>query len=242
MRMQLALEDFSMNIFSVYAPQAGGTDEEKEQFWAALQVDLVKVDESERCIIGGDMNGHLGGGNDAIRRVHGGNAYGNGDEDGEKSSKTILRELSHDMEEVNTWWNDANSIILRAGKEILGESSGNKEILWFNEEVQEKVSTKKKAKKNGKKVNWMKPEQHINNVARKLRKQLPSQNQKHTTISNHGEISGKAKRAAYDLISTYRKLMTECHAKKPGEGYESEEYKKICKNDPGMLQGRDNES
>ncbi|XP_037791278.1 uncharacterized protein LOC119586600 [Penaeus monodon] len=63
----------------------------------------------------------------------------------------ILRELSHDMEDVNTWWNDASSIILRAGKEILGESSGkvweNKEIWWFNEEVQEKVSDKKKTKK-----------------------------------------------------------------------------------------------
>ncbi|XP_037790566.1 uncharacterized protein LOC119585914 [Penaeus monodon] len=55
----------------------------------------------------------------------------------------ILRELSHDMEDVNTWWNKANSIILRAGKEILGESIGkvweNKDIWWFNEEVQEKL-------------------------------------------------------------------------------------------------------
>ncbi|XP_037794219.1 uncharacterized protein LOC119589706 [Penaeus monodon] len=38
----------------------------------------------------------------------------------------FLRELSHDMEDVNTWWNDAHSIILRAGKEILGESCGKK--------------------------------------------------------------------------------------------------------------------
>jgi len=55
------------------------------------------------------------------------------------------------MVDVNTWWNDANSIILRAGKEILGESSGkvweNKDIWWFNEEVQEEVNAKKKAKK-----------------------------------------------------------------------------------------------
>ncbi|XP_037772418.1 uncharacterized protein LOC119568091 [Penaeus monodon] len=62
----------------------------------------------------------------------------------------ILRELSHDMVDVNTWRNDANSIILRAGKDILGENSGkiweNMEVRWFNEEVQEKVSAKKKAK------------------------------------------------------------------------------------------------
>ncbi|XP_037804915.1 uncharacterized protein LOC119599254 [Penaeus monodon] len=197
--------------------------------------ELEKVDESERCIIGGDMNGHVGSANGIISRIHGGNAYGNGDEDGEKvvdralsfdmvignarnireiknckvipgdhvteqhrlvviddtiaaSQKQkgetttqrrikwfklkendfqqefkdrILRELRHDMIDVNTWWNDANSIKLRAGKEILGESSGkiweNKEIWWFNEEVQEKVSTKqhskKKDKKKGEEVN-----------------------------------------------------------------------------------------
>ncbi|XP_037777009.1 craniofacial development protein 2-like [Penaeus monodon] len=225
-----------MNTFSVYAPQAGGIDEEKEQFWAALQ-ELEEVDENERCIFGGDMNGHVGSGNEAISRIHGGNAYGNGDEDGEKVidlalsfdmvigntlfrkrnehlityksgnrasqidfllyrrrnireiknckvkpgdhvteqhrlfiidlnidvtqkqkrrtttqrrikwfklkendsqqefKDRILRELSHDMEDVNSWWNGANSIILRAGKEILGESSGrvweDKEIWWF---------------------------------------------------------------------------------------------------------------
>ncbi|XP_037787486.1 uncharacterized protein LOC119583045 [Penaeus monodon] len=53
MWIRLAFEDFSMNISSVYASQAAGIDEEKEQFWAALQEELEKVDESERCIIGG---------------------------------------------------------------------------------------------------------------------------------------------------------------------------------------------
>ncbi|XP_037787485.1 uncharacterized protein LOC119583044 [Penaeus monodon] len=139
------------------------------------------------------MNGHVGSGNDAISRIHGGNAYGNGDEDGEKvtdlalsfdmvigntlfrkrnehlityksgdrasqidlilyrrrnigeikNCKVIPGDLSHDMVDVNTWWNDASNIILRAGKEILGK----KEIWWLNEEVQEQGSAKKKAKK-----------------------------------------------------------------------------------------------
>ena len=72
-----------MNIFSVYAPQAGSSEEEKVQFWSALQEELEKVDEIERCMVGGDMNGHIGNGNDAIRRIHGGNAFGEGKEDGE---------------------------------------------------------------------------------------------------------------------------------------------------------------
>ena len=54
------------------------------QFWTALQKELEKVDESERCIVIGDMNGHIGNGNDAISRIHGVKAYGDGNEDGER--------------------------------------------------------------------------------------------------------------------------------------------------------------
>ncbi|XP_037802998.1 uncharacterized protein LOC119597491 [Penaeus monodon] len=139
MWIRLGLKDFSMNIFSVYAPRTGGTNEEKGQSWAALQEELEKVDESERRIIRGDMNGHVGSSNDAIGRINEGYIYGNGDEDGEKENNfqhtfkdRILKELSHDMVDVNTWWNDANSIILRTGKEILGESSGK---VWENKEI-----------------------------------------------------------------------------------------------------------
>ena len=70
--------DFPVNIFSVYAPQTGSSEEEKDQCWSALQEKLKKIDESERCIVGGDMNGHIGNGHDAISRIHGGNAYGDG--------------------------------------------------------------------------------------------------------------------------------------------------------------------
>lgn len=84
MWVRLSLDEFPVNIFSVYAPQTGCPEEEKEQFWSDLQEELEKVDESERCIVGGDMNGHIGKGNDVINRIHGGNAYGDGNEDGEK--------------------------------------------------------------------------------------------------------------------------------------------------------------
>ena len=76
MWVRLSIDDFPVNIFSVYAPQTGSSEEEKDQCWSALQEKLEKVDESERCIVGGDMNGHIGNGHDAISRIHGGNAYG----------------------------------------------------------------------------------------------------------------------------------------------------------------------
>jgi len=90
MWVQLSFDEFPVNIFSVYAPQTGSSEEEKEQFWSALQEELEKVDESERRMVGGDMNGHIGNGNDAIRRIHGGNAFGEGKEDGEKTVDLAL--------------------------------------------------------------------------------------------------------------------------------------------------------
>ncbi|XP_037787730.1 uncharacterized protein LOC119583331 [Penaeus monodon] len=93
----------------VYAPQVGGTGEEKEQFWAALQEKLEKVDESERYIIVGDMNGHVGSGNDAISRIHGGNAYGNRDEDGEKVNDLAF---SFDMVTGNTLFRNRNEHLI----------------------------------------------------------------------------------------------------------------------------------
>ena len=220
---------------------------------AALQEELEKVDESERCIVGGDMNGHIGNGHDAINWIHGGNAYGEGNEDGEKIidlalsfdlvigntifckkhehlltyrsgdrasqidfllyrrkdikeirnckvipgdhvtaqhhllvidlmiavrrrqkrkvtmekrikwfklknqdhkqafKERVLGDMDREMEDVNGWCNRVSENILRAGKEILGESNGkiweNKEAWWFNEEVQQKVQAKKMAKK-----------------------------------------------------------------------------------------------
>ena len=56
-----------------------------------------------------------------------------------------------EMGDVNGWWNRVSESILRAGKEVLSESSGkiweNKETRWFNEEVQQKAQAKKMAKK-----------------------------------------------------------------------------------------------
>jgi len=55
-----------------------------------------------------------------------------------------------EMENVNGWWNRVSESILRAGKEVLGKSSGkileNKETWWFNEEIQQKAGKKEDGK------------------------------------------------------------------------------------------------
>ncbi|XP_068201204.1 uncharacterized protein [Palaemon carinicauda] len=55
-------------------------------------------------------------------------------------------------EDVQEWWTENSKVILRIGEEVLGKSSGrrplnDKELWWWNDEVQERVKTKKEAKK-----------------------------------------------------------------------------------------------
>ncbi|XP_037779316.1 uncharacterized protein LOC119575847 [Penaeus monodon] len=164
---------------------------------------VVEVAEDERCVIGGDLNGHVGRGSDVISRVHGGMCYGEGNEDGErvidfaicndmvisniiftkrqehlityKSSgrasqidyllyrrrnmvemitvrlkdqkkkeefkERVLEQISQEIEDLNSWWNETADFAIHAGKEILGETSGkiwkDKETWWFNDENKE---------------------------------------------------------------------------------------------------------
>ncbi|XP_068211719.1 uncharacterized protein [Palaemon carinicauda] len=55
-------------------------------------------------------------------------------------------------EDVQEWWTENSKVILRIGGEVLGKTSGrrapnDKESWWWNDEVQERVKTKKEAKK-----------------------------------------------------------------------------------------------
>lgn len=53
---------------------------------------------------------------------------------------------------VNEWWEENSKVLIKAGEEILGKTTGkgppqDKETWWWNEEVQEKIRFKKMAKK-----------------------------------------------------------------------------------------------
>lgn len=102
MRVRMDLENFTASIFSVYAPQVGCTDEIKDQFWIDLQEEMEKVEQDEKCIVGGDLNGHVGSGNDVISRIHGGKTYGEGNAEGER---IIDFAVSYDMMIANTFFN-----------------------------------------------------------------------------------------------------------------------------------------
>ena len=56
---------YILNIISAYAPQVGCTKEEKDAFRRLLEGEMQEL-ESERVIIGGDLNGHVGRCNQTI--------------------------------------------------------------------------------------------------------------------------------------------------------------------------------
>ena len=70
---------------------------------------------SERCIVGGDLNGHIGGSNELIGRVHGGHAYG---VENEAGGKIIDFSSSNDLV-------IGNSLFHKKDKHLITYKSGN---------------------------------------------------------------------------------------------------------------------
>ena len=63
MWMRLQLNGEIAKILSVYAPQVGCTEQEKDEFWKLLDETVGKIPCNERVWIGGDLNEHVGEGN-----------------------------------------------------------------------------------------------------------------------------------------------------------------------------------
>ena len=60
-----------LNIISAYAPQTGGEEEEKEDFWIDLDEVTNRIKEEENLVIWADFNGHVGEGNRGDEEVIG---------------------------------------------------------------------------------------------------------------------------------------------------------------------------
>ena len=69
-------------IFSVYAPQAGLPEHEKDSFYSELLSLLSVTPNDEFLIVCGDLNGHIGMNTSGFDGVHGGNGYGTRNVDG----------------------------------------------------------------------------------------------------------------------------------------------------------------
>ena len=69
---------------SVYATQANLSEGVKDQFYYALQSTIARVSTSEQLIINRDWNGYIGSHSTAFEDVHGGQALGKRNHEGER--------------------------------------------------------------------------------------------------------------------------------------------------------------
>ncbi|KAK3886108.1 hypothetical protein Pcinc_009685 [Petrolisthes cinctipes] len=68
-KIKLVVGEKVLNIFSVYAPQQGRLDEEKEEFREKLSDRISEVSRGDIVIVAGDMNAHIGRDNGDMRRL-----------------------------------------------------------------------------------------------------------------------------------------------------------------------------
>ena len=68
----------------VYAPQANLSEFEKDRFYQMLQCTVAKIPASEQLFVCGDWNGHIGSQSTGFEEVHGGQAIGQRNTEGER--------------------------------------------------------------------------------------------------------------------------------------------------------------
>ena len=82
MTIKLVIRGFTLNVCSAYAPHVGSEGEEKMRFWEALEEVVRGVPSSEKIVVAGDFNGHIGALPGGFGDVHGGFGFGERNEEG----------------------------------------------------------------------------------------------------------------------------------------------------------------
>ncbi|WMV26024.1 hypothetical protein MTR67_019409, partial [Solanum verrucosum] len=146
MTIKIVIGGCTLSVISAYAPQVSLDEEAKKLFYEELDEVVRGIPSTERIVIGGDFNGHIGATSSGFDDVHGG--FGFGERNGGGTSLWIsLKPLS--CEDADTMWNKAASCIREVASKVLGVSRGNfgghKGDWWWNGEVQGLVEAKKAA-------------------------------------------------------------------------------------------------
>ena len=90
-----------LNLVTAYAPQVGRSSEEKEEFCVLMGKMMAEISESEKLVVIGDMNGHVGERADGFECIHGGMGFGERNLEGE-----MLLEFAEATDFIvgNTWF------------------------------------------------------------------------------------------------------------------------------------------
>ncbi|XP_056695703.1 uncharacterized protein [Spinacia oleracea] len=99
MSIKLVIGDEVVTIVSAYAPQVALDASTRQEFWEDLEEVVQSVPRSEKLIIGGDLNGHVGSSRDGFESIHGGFGYG---ERNEAGNAILDFALAYDLGIMNT--------------------------------------------------------------------------------------------------------------------------------------------
>ena len=72
-----------LNLISAYVPQAERHRPDKKEFFTLLGKIVSEIDDGEKLLICGDLNRHVGAGDEGFEGVHGGCGFGKGNMEGE---------------------------------------------------------------------------------------------------------------------------------------------------------------
>ena len=79
----MELDGVMLNVINAYAPQVRCTREEKETFWLDLDETVEKIPRKERIVVGADLNGHVGEGNNGDEECMGRHGLGKRNNEGQ---------------------------------------------------------------------------------------------------------------------------------------------------------------
>ncbi|WKY12571.1 hypothetical protein Q1695_003842 [Nippostrongylus brasiliensis] len=113
--VRLDMKDGCWTIISVYAPQTGCSEEEKDEFYMTLDDVIRSVPEGDFLTVAGDLNGHVGTDRRGLERVHGGRGIGCKNEDGER---IIDLAVAHDLAICGTFFTKRESQKVLPGEDV----------------------------------------------------------------------------------------------------------------------------
>ena len=81
--LKMELDGVVLNVISTYVPQVGCIREEKETFWLDLHETVEKIPRNKRIVVGADLNGHVGEGNNDNKECMGRHGLGKRNNEGQ---------------------------------------------------------------------------------------------------------------------------------------------------------------
>uniref|UniRef100_A0A8D8YAF2 Craniofacial development protein 2 n=3 Tax=Cacopsylla melanoneura TaxID=428564 RepID=A0A8D8YAF2_9HEMI len=144
--MKIMIGNEICRVISVYVPQVGCADSEKEDFWVVLDDLVMSAPSTKRIFLCGDLNGHVGGRENDEYMVHGGYGYGMRNDEG---SMIVEHAKAYDLRILNTFFKkkDENYITYKSGGNVsqidyvLCRSKHGKEVRDCNVIKGESVTT-----------------------------------------------------------------------------------------------------